>query len=291
GQRGALAAAYLGLGALAVGIHSLQGLYNPASGVHNQVVEDRTQPPFSGLSDYFDWRYPQFLATPELLCAKLEAHMAALLPYEHTLGVYPWGGPIRFNADQTQNVRASALRAAEAAASGSQQPVADLGASAAQAAAPAGPERTFLPVIQRGANLALFVGWRKPVVGEPFRRSYCAEAGLLLQVGEVRAAEYDLFLELGSQQPQRVSVLVNGQPVGRWKVEPPMERPQMAQFRFAGSLIAPNGLNEIAFQVDKPFWQHVILDDADLALYQAAIYPAGERPFRPLPVTRPPAYP
>lgn len=66
-RRTAAAAAYLVLGAAAILVHTGQGLFNPATRAWN-VTPDVDRDPALAL----DWRYPQFLASPAMLEARLD---------------------------------------------------------------------------------------------------------------------------------------------------------------------------------------------------------------------------
>jgi len=67
--RRATSAIFLGLSLISIAMHTYQGLYNPVTGLWN------TSPNIDSYPEYlFDWKYPQFMATPERLQERLELH-------------------------------------------------------------------------------------------------------------------------------------------------------------------------------------------------------------------------
>lgn len=88
--RRALAGAYLGLGVVAIWVHSVQGLWNVNTVLWNAMPSVDEHP------DYlFDWHAPQFLATAETLHARHAAHVQGELERgERTLAPYTPGTPL-----------------------------------------------------------------------------------------------------------------------------------------------------------------------------------------------------
>jgi hypothetical protein len=93
--RRALVAAYLALGGIGVVIHSGQGLFNPVTRQWNVDPNVDHDPELAR-----DWHYPQFLAHPALLEARIEEIEARLIADRSPLlPTYQWDTPIRHDAE------------------------------------------------------------------------------------------------------------------------------------------------------------------------------------------------
>ncbi|MFN8454578.1 MAG: hypothetical protein U0401_07890 [Anaerolineae bacterium] len=79
---------YITLGILGILIHSYQGLYNP------YTIQWNKHPNVNNYHNYLlSWRYPQFLASKELLAKR------NLERFEEELSLYGWGNPITYEGE------------------------------------------------------------------------------------------------------------------------------------------------------------------------------------------------
>lgn len=91
-----LAAAYVLLGVVSIAVHSGQGLFNPATRLWN-INPDIDRDPALAL----DWRYPQFLASPAMLEARLDDYEARMVERRRgSLPTYVLGTPIEHDAEE-----------------------------------------------------------------------------------------------------------------------------------------------------------------------------------------------
>ena len=87
-------AAYLPLAVIAVGVHTGQGLFNPATRLWNLSPDIDRDP---GLA--LDWRYPQFMASERLLEARWDEYeRREVEDRRRRLGSYAFGTPIPFDS-------------------------------------------------------------------------------------------------------------------------------------------------------------------------------------------------
>lgn len=89
-------AGYVALGAVAVAIHSGQGLLNPSTRLWNSPPDVDRFPEYAR-----SWRYPQFLASPGMLAARLDEHdRRDLADRIGRLGPYEMGRVIPFDSTE-----------------------------------------------------------------------------------------------------------------------------------------------------------------------------------------------
>ncbi len=232
-------AAYLGLSAAAVLIHTGQGLYSQPASRWNARIQPIPVRPEQGPGDLFNWRYAQFLATNRMLCAIEADKAAAYVPEDKTLQPYSWGRMMTEMADQAQRV----------------SPYLFLPAPMKQAELPVTPTPgsfkpqvgALLPLVARSGNDALFVGWSQP--GGGFRWSECRQARILFRLKNVPDPPQPirLWLAAGSLGPQTVSVLINGTLVGRLELAAIERMPPRVPLTFDSALLRPDSVNEIGF--------------------------------------------
>lgn len=283
------AVAFLLLGALAIFIHSYQGLYNPNTVGWNQFVEPIARPPLSGLGDHYDWSNPQFLATAQGNCDFAYQRFRELLPYDTTLEAYHLGDPIRYTADQFQDFRQATIREAEARQTPSPTP-------ATRSFLPAADVRAFLPLIIKGGNRSLFYGWQEIREDLDHRKSICQETYVVFRLGQVETSRsFELALLVGTKREQEVQVFVNGVKAGAFVSNQPAVEPGFFTIAFDGDLLETGQLNEIALKMPgaRPSVSEAWVND-DLALYWLAIYPSESKPawvLTPLPTPSPQQYP
>jgi hypothetical protein len=225
------------LAAVAIVIHSYQGLYNPYTSLWNGVVVPKPLLPDAGLGDLFRWRYAQPLATADQLCAIEAERVARLLPYAAPLlTVYRWGTPLLPTADTVFRLDERIDQKLRVEKRPFSSPSSRL------------LPRAFLPLIATPQNGALFVGWANS--SELLRWSVCREAALIFQVGEVPAAEtVTLAVATAGLGEQPVSLLLNGNFVGEWLVAPLEQGEKTAVFSLPTHFLQPNSLNTLTFHI------------------------------------------
>ncbi len=191
------------LGAIAIFIHSGQGLYQRATSRWNSIIDPRPLPP-ALLGDLFRPDFAQFTMNSSRLCgvidAKFRADTAVALPLD-PLGPQAY---IRYDSDQFAPLGRAAREAA----------VARIAPPAAVDGAAAGAFRVHLPLVLRGANAALFNGWWLPA--EDGRLSQCRTADIVFDWrGGSGAPEATLTLTAGAYAgSQRARIALNGTPIG-----------------------------------------------------------------------------
>jgi len=282
-QKKLTVAVFLLLGAGGIYINSYQGLYNRHTGRWNVYTEPTATPPFKGLGDMFNWRYAQFLASSQRLCLIQSERMETIIAWDMTLLPYEWGTPIAYDGDTHANFRDAARKnytrlmspeVNETRADDHETKVGELA--------------TFLPVVlvpDTRQNQGLFIGWSVVEENANFRWSECETARIILQVNDIDTTEdYLLILKAGAFGQQRITVLVNGQPVGEWTFVEPKSSPETAVFQFGGTLLQPNAQNEVTFEIPNAAYA----GKADqrrlgLAYYEMRIYPIAGYPPKPEP--------
>jgi hypothetical protein len=241
GRRAAVAA-YLLLGLWGIFANSYQGLWNTST---MRWDEDVYPLPVGGEpGDLFDWRYPQFLASNEMICERNREKMAQVLALEPVLLPYRWGRPVRFDADSWRDVRQLLIP----------EP---FGQSRRPVALSDGAIRSqwWIPVIFSGrgtGNGALYSGWSRPVAQH--RWSQCPSARLVWWLEEGAIAEGTFLLQVvaGAYEDQAVAVLLNGVAIGSVAVPAPAVPPTTINLPFAGRVLRPGAYNEIEFRFTDP---------------------------------------
>lgn len=288
-------ALFLVLGAVAIFIHSYQGMYNINTAGWNEKFVPLPTPPIVGLDGLFDWRYPQFLASGDGLCNSQEERMRDILVIDNTLGAYRWGSPITFLGDAKIDYKRAAY---DTQHQEKKTPANEIPVTSGAPLLQAGTDHIFLPTILTKGNEGMFIGWtdtraRKHI---PYRWSECERASIVFRLADIREVsdELELAITAGANGEQRTTVLLNGESIGEWLFTSPPLEPETALFNFDKSLLKPNELNEITFQlpdayrIDKGQWRRM-----GLSFYQLAIYPIDESPvpWSPPPEKSQPAYP
>ena len=219
-QRRIWVAVYLLLGGTAVFIHSYQGLYNYSTILWNVATQERPVPPFTPpWGDLFNWRYPQILATNQMLCRLDKTRAEALLAQNLGLKSYQWGTPVTFD----QSVTSFDLLKAQQ--------------SWPQFMIPHPP--------------ALFVGW-EPVDNDraPFRPVQCDQIHVYFQITAVPATPVSLIIRSAAFGQQRALIALNGQPVGEWHFTQQLKLdPETAVISLDSSLFQANAINKLTIDL------------------------------------------
>ena len=284
---------FLILGAAGIFIHSYQGLYNVNTAGWNEKFVP--VPSNIEIEPLFDWRYPQFLATGNGLCRSQEELMRDILAADTTLGAYQWGSPITHLGDSVVDFKLAASNA------GKDETLSSIDESlppATQPKSPPGNNYVFLPSLLIPGNDGLFIGWTDAGTSgqAPFRWSECDTVSVVFLLGDVETngTDFELAITAGANGEQRSTVLLNDVVVGERLFSSPPDRPETAIFKFEGSALKRDSLNEIkielpdAAQLSRKEWRHL-----GLSFYQLVIYPGDEPalPWEPPPEKPPPAYP
>jgi hypothetical protein len=231
-----VASGYLILGLVAVLINSYQGLYNTNTQRWNGYM---LAPNIDRYPTYLlDWRYPQFLATGDTLCARnLEHMLQGLRSGAFDLDRLQFGESITY---------ASGFAQIPPATSGP-RPATDTASMEETAAASHHQHRTLLPVVLFSRENAAFVGWSK--ASTTYRWSECHEASIMFELDDLAATtgRYELLISSGAYGVQRAIVFLNGSHIG--SVVVPSFGATKAEHRipFDGSLLKADDLNEIRF--------------------------------------------
>jgi hypothetical protein len=219
-QRTTWAALYLLLGVAAVFIHSYQGLYNYSTILWNVVTQVYPVPPFTPpWGDLFNWRYPQFLATNQMLCTLDTARAEAILPRQTFLKSYQWGTPLSFDPAATSYA---------------------LLALSQNQAQPSPPQ---LP--------ALFAGW-EPVDNDraPYRTGQCDKLRIYFQTTTIPENGTTLVIRSSAFGRQRAFFSINGQPAGEWHFQQqPKLAPETAVLSLDPTLFQANAVNELTISL------------------------------------------
>ena len=229
---------FLILGAVAITLHVVQGLYSqPASRWNGYITP---VPPPGELGDLFNWRYAQPAATNAMLCDIERAAIAALPQADIPLGRYSLGGPLAAE-DGLSRWEISSVLALDASRMA--------GASRHAAALPTGTPHLYLPLVAVPAwPAALYVGWSTPVplaADQLVRWSQCPEAEIWLNpVASPVGGTVMLVLTGRTNDAQEVRIAVNGQPVGvmAWS-----GYPETQTIAFPASLLPRAGLTRLTF--------------------------------------------
>ena len=95
---------------------------------------------------------------------------------------------------------------------------------------------------------ALFIGWSW-AEGD-FRWSECPSARIVFRLGDIDpTARYTLTLSAGSYFRQEAMISVNGHAIGSLTFSGPDLSPSTQSVTFGGSLLRPNNVNEVEFQM------------------------------------------
>ena len=210
---------YLLLGLTAVFIHSYQGLYNHSTILWNVMTQEYPVPPFTpALGDLFNWHYPQFLATNQMLCAIDMDRAEAILARQRLLEPYQWGSSLAFDPAATSY---GLLDIPENRTLASPSP---------------------LP--------ALFVGW-EPVDNDraPYRTTQCQTIHLFFRITAVPKAA-TLLIRSSAFGNQRAFIALNGQSVGEWHFQQqPKLAPETAVLPLAPDLLQANAINQLTINL------------------------------------------
>jgi hypothetical protein len=285
-----IAALFLILGAAGIFIHSYQGLYNANTAGWNEKFVP--VPPNIEIDALFDWRYPQFLATGNGLCRSQEELMRDILAADTTLGAYQWGSSITHLGDSEVDFKLAASNTGndeKSSSNGENLPPGGVAKS------PPGNSYVFLPSLRTPGNDGLFIGWTDSGANgqAPYRWSECETVSIAFLLGDVETIgrDFELAITAGANGKQQSTVLLNGAEVGEWLFTSPPDQPETAVFKFEGSALKRDSLNEIkielpdAAQLSRMEWRRL-----GLSFYQLAIYPVDEPPvpWEP-PSEKPPA--
>lgn len=222
------AAAFIILGLFSGYIHSYQGTFS-----WQAVRWNGSLPPMVDQhpETIFDWRYPQFLATEEMICARNLAYIDDIAQTDTPLITYTWGNFVFYDGDRYFNIHGdnpAQRRQKELLAAQGQLP----------------PESEPVP------NQALFAGWGSRQ--ENKRNTACEQASIFLKLGHVNPDKtYELTVMAEAQPGTIAKVAVNGQRVGT-VVFAEGEGGETAVFSIPGSLWRANSLNEIQFHIPSP---------------------------------------
>jgi hypothetical protein len=236
------AAGYLLLGLLAILIHSYQGLYNLNTHRWNGAIA----PDIDRHPEYlFDWRYPQFLATTEALCARNRQHIDGGLEQGlFDLATFEIGDRV------SQAVGYDRIPPPAEPTNGA--PDASQGDGAVPRSSegdddPANLNRAFLPLVLRTLKNAVFAGWSARE--HDTRWSECALSRVVIELGAVNTPDqsHELAILAGSFGAQRTTVLLNGSAIGDLVVPGSASPPSQHILTFEGSLLKPYAQNEIEF--------------------------------------------
>ncbi|MCI0396827.1 MAG: hypothetical protein L0332_05670 [Chloroflexi bacterium] len=233
-----LTSAYLALGAWAIFVNTIQGLYNlQAARWNGNIAPDIDRRPQALL----DWRYPQFLANSETLCTRNQAFINEVLAADPGLKAYQPGWPITYRGDSYADYYPpdiTLVRPASAQVLEEARPLP--GSPAAQ---------LFFPLVVSLGNEALFAGWSTPESGT--RWSECQTARILFLWGETsvdQEQQYWLALLAGSFGDQEVGLSLNGVTLGRYTFA---GRTSFSTYLipFDGRLLKPGEVNEVTFDL------------------------------------------
>jgi hypothetical protein len=207
---------YLLLGVTAVFIHSYQGLYNYSTALWNEVTQEYPTPPFTPpLGDLFNWRYPQVLATNQMLCDLEYERAQTFLALAPPLTAYQWGTPLSFDPEATIYARLSL-----------DQPAAH-------------------PLS------VLFVGW-EPVDNDRawHRTTQCDKVHLYFGVTAVPTQPTTLVIRSAAFGSQQVFITLNGQAAGQWHFSQQLKLAQeTAVLPLNPALFQAKAINELTFDL------------------------------------------
>lgn len=206
--------AYLGLALPAIGVNAFIGLYSQPASRWNGVIDPVAQGQDDN-SDFFDWHHPQMLASNDMLCTMVREKLGRA-PVQDHLPAYKVGQIIAYNADQ---VVTSWLAVASDSSSG---PSAVVGPR---------PESLslhfYLPVVSTPGNLAHFLGWAAPEVGD---------GGVGLRWSQCPRAEIRFYLD-ESPLPGEVTLAIRGQSLGRQNVRYFLNGTPVGQHVWSGTTV------------------------------------------------------
>lgn len=271
--------AYFGLAVPAILINTFIGLYSQPASRWNEMV----QPLAMGEkdhSDFFDWRYPQMLATNAMLCAMERKRFDQTTAPDY-LATYSIGQIIPSNADQL----VASWLVASASSSSSSTPVGAIPESF--------PFGFYLPFVSTPGNLARFLGWDDPEIendGTSARWSLCEYAEIRFYLAG-SSAPGDLLLAVRGQSlgRQNIRYRINATLIGQHNWSGEMSEVQI--IRFPGELMHENTFNVLTFEF--PDARAASLRDQrslGLAL-ESVLLSRGVGGIAPLPAATPPPYP
>jgi hypothetical protein len=233
--------AFLCLGLVSIAIH-LNGLYGPATSRWNLVVIPGPTQLSAPLGDFFDWRYAQFMASNEMVCEIAAEKVDAYLRYDESLAPYKIDEPITWAADRSAPV--PIRYTLELAAQGG--PGTEPGAQDTEVIFMIS-QFSYLPVVAKSGNLALFIGWEEPVAGSSRRLSICPKAEIIFYLEDKPMLEerYWLRVTADSVGSQDVVIFLNDTLLGEvnWPAAP-----QDVTVAISAQLLKPGMLNRIRFE-------------------------------------------
>jgi hypothetical protein len=283
------AVSFVILSAVAIYIHSYQGLFNGDTAGWNLFIEAVTRPPYTGLGDFFDWGHPQFFATNKRNCDFSYQRYQVLLVYDTTLSEYHWGDPIWYTADQAQDFRNATILESQSRLTPSPPPTAT-------------PEprthipQSFLPWVSKPSNRSILIGWQWYRDDRRYRQSLCQEAQIVFRLGQAdTSGSFEAAFLIGAVGEQEVRVSINDTMVGSFVNTSPVDQPNRFVVRFDGSLLKSGDLNEIGLELpnasrpDPGLWHLKALTFYGASVYR--VHPSSDRLYLPLATPTSPPYP
>lgn len=223
------------LGGWSLYLNSYQGLFNlEALRWNGALPPDVDRHP----EIVFQWRYPQFLVSGEMICARNLDYIQAIIHQGTPLAVIEAGDVVQADGDRYHRFMgktpAEHRRDERILASGGTLPV------------------------QNQPNQALFAGWGPAVSG--VRRSVCSDAHLFVRLGEIEPTKmYRLSLLVQAYHVSGADVFINDAAAGHVSL-PAGSEGETAVLLVPGSYLQANHVNHIRLQFPAPWQPHQQID-------------------------------
>jgi len=236
----AFAYTFLALGAIAIILNVVQGLYSQPTSRWNDYIDPAPSPSDdSQFGDLFNWRYAQPLASNGMLCAMERAAVLAYPEEELPISPSSLGQPFLASGGLTgwdlSPVSSYAYPQTTTAA-----PKVDIPHPVAG--------QSFLPLIGVPAYSPFYLGWSAPTSfpeNQVSRWSQCPEAEIWLNLAPGSDAESILLTVTGlTNSAQEVTIAINGQQAGAMQWSGQLETQTIT---FPTSMLSDEGLTHLMF--------------------------------------------